>query len=101
MEREVLTVFRSRLAEGASERYEPLAAAMWERASRAPGFLAARSYRAEDGERVTIVRFADASSQAAWRDDEEHRAAQVAGREGLYAWFDITVAEVVRHAEWP
>lgn len=57
------------------------------------GFIDERFYVAPDGERVTIVRFADLESQRAWASDPAHVVAQRRGREEFYAWYDISVAE--------
>ncbi len=57
------------------------------------GFVDQKFYVAEDGERVTIVRFADAASHRAWAQHPEHLVAQRRGRDELYSWYDISVSE--------
>ena len=39
-----------------------------------PGFVDFKHFAAEDGERVSLVTFADADSQTAWREHVGHRA---------------------------
>ena len=52
---------------------------------------------ADDGERVTLVTFADRASHDAWRDHPEHRAAQRRGVDGYYTEYSISVG-VTDHA---
>jgi heme-degrading monooxygenase HmoA len=49
---------------------------------------------AGDGERVTLVTFADRASHNAWRDHPDHRAAQQAGIRLYYDSYSISVGEV-------
>jgi heme-degrading monooxygenase HmoA len=58
-----------------------------------PGFDSMKTYVAEDGDRVTVVRFRDAESQRAWKLVPEHREAQARGRTHYYEHFHIVVCE--------
>lgn len=89
----VVTVFRSRVRDDAWEEYEILAARMSMLAESMPGFLERKTFTADDGERVTLVAFASAQEQRAWRDHPEHRAAQRIGIERLYSEYRIQVCE--------
>jgi heme-degrading monooxygenase HmoA len=97
---EVLTVFRSRLAEGVDVEYGPLAQRMVALATAMPGIVSVKSYQATDGERATIVVFADRASHEAWRRHPEHREAQAAGRDRLYEWYHLHVADVTAEHEF-
>jgi heme-degrading monooxygenase HmoA len=55
---------------------------------------------AEDGERVTLVRFADRASHEAWARHPDHRAAQRAGIEEYYEEYSIAVGAVDRASAW-
>ena len=90
----ILTVFRNRLRDEAVDEYRPMSARMTELARAMPGFVDAKTFTADDGERVTVVTFADADSHAAWREHPEHREAQRAGIDRFYAEYSIQVAEV-------
>lgn len=90
---QVVTVFRSRLREDAEPGYGDTAAAMAALAATMPGFVDAKSFRADDGERVTIVTFADHESQRAWREHPDHAAAQQRGIDGWYATYCLQVAD--------
>ena len=98
---EVVTVIRSRLADGAYDAgYEQRAADMLERAKAMPGFVSFKSFAADDGERVSIIHFDSAESQRAWAADAEHRAAQAEGRASFYVEYRIVVADVTRDHAW-
>ena len=92
---QVVTVFRSRLAPGHLEEYAETAARMDELAQAMPGYVEHKAFTAEDGERVTLVTFADRASHDAWRTHLEHRVAQRRGREAFYETYSLQVAEVV------
>lgn len=88
---QVVTVFRSRLRPEAGDEYGPDAAHIAELARSMPGYVEHKAFTAEDGERVTVVTFADADSHRAWRDHPEHRAAQRRGIERYYSAYSIQV----------
>lgn len=90
---QVVTVFRNRLAPTAGSEYHETAEAMLDLAREMPGFVDFKTFGAEDGERVSLVTFADAASQRAWRDQADHRTAQEAGRDRFYAQYSIQVCD--------
>lgn len=89
----IVTVFRSRLRPGGEAAYRDVADVMSDLARRMPGFVDHVFYTSADGERVTIVRFADRASHRAWAEHSEHLAAQRRGRDEFYSWYDISVSE--------
>jgi heme-degrading monooxygenase HmoA len=93
---QVVTVFRSRLRPEAIDEYEPRAAEIFALATTMPGLVDVKSFTADDGERVTLVTFADAESQRAWREHPDHRLAQQAGRVRFYAEYSIQVCQCTR-----
>ena len=92
----VIVLFRSRLTEEAGEDYRAMAEEMLDRARTMPGFRDFKSFRAEDGERLSVIWWESPGTLAAWREDAQHRIAQRLGRERWYRYFRIDVAEVVR-----
>lgn len=83
------------------EAYEAHSGAVYERAlAEHPGFVDLKSYVADDGERLVVVRFRDLESQNAWRDDPVHAAAQDRGREAYYEAYRIVVCDEVRGTDW-
>ena len=87
---QVVTVFRSRLRPEAVS-YAADAARMAELARGMPGYVEHKAFVADDGERVTLVTFADRASHDAWRDHPEHRAAQRRGIDSYYSTYSIQV----------
>ena len=90
---QIVTVFRSRLRAGAREEYDPMAAEMSATAARMPGYVDAKVFTAIDGERVTVVTFADRASHDGWRTHARHRVAQRQGREAFYDAYSLQVSE--------
>ena len=97
MSGQVLTVFRNRLAADAADEYGVLSPHILQLARSMPGFVDAKTFTAADGERVTVVTFADRASHEAWRDHPEHRAAQRRGIAEFYDEYSIQVADVTHH----
>jgi heme-degrading monooxygenase HmoA len=96
----IVVLFRSRLTGLAGEDYSEMDARMLERARAAPGFVDVKSYTAEDGERLTIVRWRDKETLKLWREDAAHRVAQTTGRRLWYEWYRMEVAEVLRETRF-
>ena len=80
--------------------YKDMAAEMLATAKAMPGFIDFKQFTAEDGERLTIVRWQDEETLRGWRQHERHRVAQRLGREQWYAEYHIEVAEIVRDRAW-
>ena len=94
----IVTVFRSRLKPDVRATYDPMAARMSELARAMPGYISHKVFTAEDGERVTIVEFADMDSHRAWAEHAEHRAAQRQGRAEFYSEYKLQICEVKRES---
>lgn len=96
---QVMTVFRSRLRDDA-DAYAEHAARISELARAMPGYVEHKVFTAEDGERVTLVRFADRESHDAWARHPDHREAQRAGVADYYQEYSIAVGTVDRASVW-
>jgi heme-degrading monooxygenase HmoA len=96
---QVVTVFRSRLRADA-DGYPQHAARISELARTMPGYVEHKVFTAEDGERVTLVTFADRAAHDAWGSHPEHREAQRAGVRDYYDAYSITVGAVERASSW-
>lgn len=90
---QVVTVFRSRLRDDAHA-YAEHAQRMGALARTMPGYVDHKVFTAEDGERVTVVTFADRATHDAWRDQADHRDAQRAGIAGYYEAYSLQVGTV-------
>ncbi len=88
---QVVTVFRSRLRPEAADEYGRDAPEVAASACGMPGYVEHKAFTAEDGERVTVVTFADEASHRAWREDAGHRAAQRRGIDRYYETYSIQV----------
>jgi heme-degrading monooxygenase HmoA len=64
------------------------------------GYVEHKAFTAEDGERVTLVTFADRASHDGWARHPQHRAAQQAGIRDYYEEYSISVGEVNRASAW-
>ncbi len=90
-EGQVVTVFRNRLREPAPEAYAAELEVVAALARSMPGFVETKTFVAEDGERATIVTFADPETHRAWRDHPRHREAQRNGIAEYYSEYSIAV----------
>jgi heme-degrading monooxygenase HmoA len=96
---QVVTVFRNRLR-GDADAYPDHAVRMGELASAMPGYVEHKTFTADDGERVTVVTFADRACHDAWGRHPEHRQAQRAGVRDYYEEYSISVGAVDRASHW-
>ncbi|GAB5349029.1 putative protein YqjZ [Alteriqipengyuania sp. 357] len=85
-----LVVFRSRKrADYDAAAYADHAEAMELLARDQPGFLAVKTYAAEDGETVTISEWATRDAAKAWRCHPDHATVQGEGRKSHYARYTM------------
>jgi heme-degrading monooxygenase HmoA len=96
----MLIAFRARLTAAAGDDYGRMVAEMEAYAKTFPGFIDARDYVAPDGERLTLVWWADAESLRVWAEDPRHRAVQATGRERWYEYYKMDVAEIARVSQF-
>jgi heme-degrading monooxygenase HmoA len=97
---QVVTVFRSRLRADASG-YGDDAVAIAALARTMPGYVEHKGFTAEDGERVTLVTFADRATHDAWRDHPEHQAAMRRGISRYYETYSIQVGTTEHASAFP
>ncbi|MCW2816322.1 MAG: antibiotic biosynthesis monooxygenase [Nocardioides sp.] len=90
---QVVTVFRNRLRDDGAARaaYGDELAVVAALARTMPGFVETKTFTADDGERATVVTFADEDSHRAWRDHPRHREAQRHGVADYYETYSIAV----------
>lgn len=96
----VIVIFRSRLAQDAAAGYPEMAAEMVSTAREMPGFVDVKSFKADDGERLTLVWWRDQETMRAWRDHPRHRIAQKLGRDEWYESYNLEVAEIIRQSSF-
>ena len=88
---QVVTVFRNRLRSDHLEEYADELEVVAALARDMPGFVETKTFTADDGERCTVVTFADPAAHRAWRDHPRHREAQRHGVTSYYAEYSIAV----------
>lgn len=69
--------------------------------SEVPGFIGIEGFSGEDGSELAVARFDSLEAITIWRDQPEHVRTQQRGREEFFAAYDITIATVWRHYDWP
>ena len=97
---QIVTVFRSRVRPENSSAYTEHAARMDALVHTMPGLVEHKLFTAADGERVTIVTFADEEYQKTWRTNADHREAQRAGRTDYYEEYSIQVCRTERVSQF-
>jgi len=93
--RMIVVLFRSKLVD-TPDGYDAMAVEMDALARTMPGFIDAKSFKADDGERLTVVWWENEETLTQWREEARHRVAQRTGRERWYEYYKMDVAEVVR-----
>ncbi|HVY06485.1 MAG TPA: antibiotic biosynthesis monooxygenase [Burkholderiales bacterium] len=85
-------------AEGRAQEYFDLAAALKADLEKIDGFLSIERFQslATPAKFVSISFWRDENAIRAWRQLEQHRAAQARGRAGIFADYRLRVASVVR-----
>ena len=96
----IVTVFRSRLKASSLDEYLELAPKIAALAQSMPGYRSHKMFVAEDGERLTLVEFADEASQRGWSSQADHLAAKKRGRDAFYTEYSIQVCQVLRESRF-
>jgi len=94
----VVTIFRSRLKPENEHEYHEWAARIAALAKTMPGYVSHKGFAAEDGERLTLVEFADEASQRNWSTNLQHVEAKKKGRQDFYLEYKLQVCRVERES---
>ena len=94
----IAVIFEVQPEEGRRQDYLDLASALRPELERIDGFLSLERFSSltTPGKILSLSFFRDEQAVAAWRTQAEHRAAQEAGRAGIFAGYRLRVAAVVR-----
>jgi heme-degrading monooxygenase HmoA len=95
----LVVLFRSKLVPE-PDGYAEMAQEMLDTAKSMPGFIDVKAFKADDGERLTLVWWEDEETLRAWRTHARHLVAQKAGRERWYEYYNLEVAEVIRSRQF-
>jgi len=94
---EVLVVGDLKLRQGASQdEYDRLGERMYDIVSHLPGFQSVKTFKADDGEEITIFRFASEEALETWRTHPEHVETMKRGHAEFYASGFLQICKVIR-----
>jgi heme-degrading monooxygenase HmoA len=94
----IAVIFEVQPAEGRRDAYLAIAADLCEQLQAIDGFLSIERFESlsQPGRLLSLSFWRDEAAVRQWRNTEEHRQAQVAGRGGVFADYRLRVAEVLR-----
>jgi heme-degrading monooxygenase HmoA len=94
---EVIVIGDLKLRNGASlDEYGRLGEQMYNIVSQLPGFLSVKAFKAEDGEELTVFRFASEEALEAWRTHPEHIETMKRGHAEFFASGFLQICKVIR-----
>ena len=94
----IAVIFEVEPADGRRDAYLDIATALKSELETIDGFLSVERFESlsRPGRVLSLSFFRDEAAVAAWRNTEDHRRAQAAGRNGVFRDYRLRVAEVVR-----
>ena len=94
----IAVIFEVWPTEGRKQAYLDLAAQLRPELERMDGFISIERFQSltDDGKLLSLSFWRDEAAVAAWRNLEHHRAAQKAGRDGVFRDYRLRVAHVLR-----
>lgn len=94
----IAVIFEVEPADGRRTAYLDIAARLKPELEAIDGFLSVERFEslATPGKILSLSFFRDEAAVAAWRNTEDHRRAQAAGRGGVFADYRLRVAKVLR-----
>lgn len=94
----IAIIFEVWPAEGKTDTYLDMAASLRPQLEQMDGFISVERFSSltEPGKYLSISIWRDEEAVANWRRTEEHRAAQAAGRGGVFRDYRLRVAAVLR-----
>jgi heme-degrading monooxygenase HmoA len=94
---EMIVIGGLKLRDGvATDEYERLGERMYGIVSQLPGFLSVKSFKADDGEEITVFRFASEAALEAWRSHPEHVETMRRGHAEFYRSGHLQICKVIR-----
>ena len=94
----IAIIFEVWPADGCKGDYLDIAASLREDLAQIPGFVSVERFESltTPGKMLSVSFFEDEEAVMAWRRTAKHRAAQAAGRAGVFSDYRLRVASVVR-----
>ena len=94
----IVVIFEVEPAEGRRDAYLGIAADLKPLLEHVDGFISVERFQSlvNPGKLLSLSFWRDEEAVKAWRNTEEHRQAQKAGRGGVFAGYRLRVADVLR-----
>ncbi|WP_375688748.1 antibiotic biosynthesis monooxygenase family protein [Pseudooceanicola sp. LIPI14-2-Ac024] len=94
----IAVIFEVTPAEGRRDAYLARAAALRPLVEETPGFISVERFQSltNPDKMLSLSFFEDEAALETWRRTEEHRAAQAAGRGGIFSGYRLRIAHVLR-----
>jgi heme-degrading monooxygenase HmoA len=94
----IAVIFEVWPAEGRKDDYLRLAGALREELVATDGFISIERFQSltDAGKLLSLSVWRDEEAVKAWRNKPQHRAAQAAGRGGIFADYRLRIAAVIR-----
>jgi heme-degrading monooxygenase HmoA len=94
----IAVIFEVEPADGRREAYLDIAARIRPHLEEIDGFISVERFESltQPGKILSLSFFRDEEAVKAWRNTQEHRAAQAAGRGGVFAGYRLRIASVLR-----
>ena len=94
----IAVIFEVWPTSGRKEAYLDIAAALRPRLEKIDGFISVERFQSitEPGKMLSLSFFRDEEAVREWRNTEEHRAAQQAGRSDVFSNYRLRIAAVAR-----
>jgi heme-degrading monooxygenase HmoA len=94
----IAVIFEVWAAEGKRAAYLDIAASLKPRLAEIDGFISVERFESltEPGKLLSLSFWRDEAAVAAWRNVEQHRLAQAAGRDGIFRDYRLRIAGVIR-----
>jgi heme-degrading monooxygenase HmoA len=94
----IAVIFEVEPAQGRREAYLDIAARIRPHLEEIDGFISVERFESltQPGKILSLSFFRDEEAVKAWRNTQEHRAAQAAGRGGVFAGYRLRIASVLR-----
>jgi heme-degrading monooxygenase HmoA len=94
----IAVIFEVEPADGRRDVYLDIAARLKPELEAIDGFISVERFESltNPGKMLSLSFFRDEEAVAAWRNTEDHRLAQAAGRGGVFAGYRLRVARVLR-----